>query len=152
MSRYPKLLSPIVCEWYSPTGLPCNCDFKDMLVFQNHVRDHGAHTEGLRKCAWNECSFSSTDTTAFSCHLLYHCYHSYLKLLGCEVLQKSGLPGCQLSNELKGVLPLVEIELRCLWNDGSCGVQFDCPGDFYAHVHDHAANEANNCCRWKGKD
>lgn len=122
-----------------------------MVAFQNHVRDHIAHTEGLSKCGWNGCSFSSSDATAFSCHVLYHCYHSYLKLLGSEVQQKSGLAGCQLSNELANVTPSIDTELRCLWNDGLCGVQFDCPGDFYAHVHDHTVKETTNCCSWKGK-
>ena len=152
VSKYPNLASPVVCEWLTPTGLLCGCGFTDMMAFQSHVRDHISHTGGLSKCAWNECSFSSSDATAFKCHVLYHCYHSYLKLLGSEVQLKSDLPGCQLSNEYANVIPPIETELRCLWNDGSCGVQFECPGDFYVHVHNHAVLETSNRCHWKGKD
>jgi len=156
MSKYPKLLQPLSCEWLLPAMLKCGLSFTDMHHFVSHVRSHlhvvlEEEKEEPMYCNWVGCDFSCSDSQEYTCHVLFHPYHSYQKLLGLEVQVKKGLPACQLDSDMENIVPQLEIELRCQWDNGKCNKIFDSVGDFYAHVHEHAMGERSMCCKWKGE-
>lgn len=157
MSRYLKLLQPLSCEWVFPTGLKCGLNFTDMHYFTSHVKTHIAlwekegEDEEMVYCSWIGCDFSCSDSHEYVCHVLFHPYHSYQKLLGSELLEKKGLPSCQLDGDMQNVVPQLEVDLRCQWEEGKCGRRFESVGEFYTHIHDHAMSEHSMCCKWKGE-
>lgn len=154
MSKYPKLLQPLSCEWLLPAILKCGLSFTDMHHFVSHVRSHLVLDEEKEEpmyCNWVGCDFSCSDSQEYTCHVLFHPYHSYQKLLGLELQVKKGLPACQLDSDMENIVPQLEIELRCQWDNGKCNKIFDSVGDFYAHVHEHAMGEHSMCCKWKGE-
>ena len=157
MSRYLKLLQPLSCEWVLPTGLKCGLSFTDMHYFTSHVKTHIAlwekegEDEEVLCCSWIGCDFSCSDSHEYVCHVLFHPYHSYQKLLGSELQNKKGLPSCQLDGDMQNVVPQLEVELRCQWEESKCGRRFESVGEFYRHIHNHAMSERSMCCRWKGE-
>lgn len=151
MSKYPKLLEPICCEWELHSGHICGEAFDDMDLFTAHVRGH--LSVGEEACCWRSCDFSSPNPRELIIHVLFHPYHTYQKLLGRELGDRLDLPSCRMDEESVNRLPLVKVDLECLWGlkEGrQCGRCFDSIGEFYSHVHAHAMTETNICCRWKG--
>ena len=167
MSKYASLLQPVFCEWVFPdSNSICGANFSDVNTFTVHVRtshlqlpsstDHDStqneeHLSGV--CHWNGCNYTtlSAGSPDFHTHVLYHPYHSYLKLLGSEVQEHRKLSSCQIDSNLSNLLPLIEVELQCQWNEGQCGVVFDSIGEFYRHVHDHVMSVKQCFCCWGGK-
>ena len=128
-----------------------------MHSFTSHVKTHIAlwenegEDEEVVCCSWIGCDFSCSDSHEYVCHVLFHPYHSYLKLLGSELQNKKGLPSCQLDGDMQNVVPQLEVELRCQWEESKCGRRFESVGEFYTHIHNHAMSERSMCCRWKGE-
>lgn len=122
----------------------------------DHTHTATPHTpDSVGVCRWYGCQFKTVSAASkeFTVHVLFHTYHSYLKLLGKEYQDRQVLPVCHVDPGLVNVLPLIEIELKCLWDYGKCGEEFDCVSSFYAHVHGHvhAVATGNLTCRWQGK-
>ena len=151
MSKYPKLMQPVACEWLLPNDLVCEETFSNMDLFNTHIKDHFAAMDGSLSCQWVECDFTCSDLRELLCHVLFHPYHSYLKCLGSELQKKKELPSCQMGGDMRNVVPSLEKESKCLWDGGECGIEFDSVGEFYKHVHEHAMAEQNMCCHWKGR-
>ena len=164
MSKFNNLLQPLSCEWVNAlTGVMCEENFTDMDSFIDHVRQchlsfspdstHDHTHQGA--CQWCDCQFKTTSALSkeFKVHVLFHTHHSYLKLLGREYQARLVLPDCHVDPDLANVLPLIEIDLKCQWGRGSCGAEFDCVSDLYAHVHRHvhAASTGDLTCKWMGK-
>ncbi len=159
MSKYPKLLNSVVCQWELASGHICGEAFHDVALFSDHVNEHVTVGDGeAEECCWIGCDFSSPNHQEFITHVLFHPYHSYLKLVGTELLERAELPMCQLDEETVNNTPLLKAELKCLWiveeggeeGGGECMSLFDSIGEFYGHVHSHAMAETNLGCRWKG--
>ena len=176
MSKFNRLLQALPCEWVCPvSGDLCDEAFENMEDFLSHIRqrhlpatpDHAllldhAHQaasvqvphDTMGACQWCDCEFKTVSSTAkeFKVHTLFHAYHSYLKLLGKEYQARHDLPVCRVDPDLANTLPLIEVDLRCQWDDGSCGAEFDCVSSLYDHVHRHAHDgSGDSVCRWQGK-
>ena len=152
MSKYPKLLEAVTCEWVQPNGVLCGQTFCDMYDFTSHVKEHTAESIEAGCCNWLGCDFSSSaDNEEFTHHVLFHPYHSYQKLLGSEHQRKQDLPACQMDGETVNLLPGIDVELKCLWDEGQCGSEFESMGEFYGHVHTHAMTQRDICCKWTGQ-
>ena len=159
MSKYPKLLREVSCQWELPSGQECRTAFLDMNQFTAHVREHVDGIDGGWRgkqefCRWNGCEFTTSDLREFIHHVLFHPYRSFQKMLGEELREKSGLPPCRMDEGSVNVLPPLTVELRCLWTDErgetECRREFDSVGEFYDHVHMHIMSEGITSCRWKG--
>ena len=152
-SKYQAFQTAIPCEWKSTNGSLCGSLFSDMLSFTTHVKEHILHSEG-KVCYWNGCDFAlmGTVTRSFTEHVLFHPFHSYLKVLGSELQTKLSLPDCQMDECFKNLVPAMNSELKCLWDDGACCVTFESVGEFYNHVSHHVmSQEVSLCqCKWKG--
>ena len=164
MSKFNHLLEPLPCEWVCPsTGAVCEEAFDNMDCFISHVReqhllpDQGpspshAHQETVGVCHWCDCQFKTVSSASkeFKVHVLFHTYHSYLKLLGKEYQVRQDLPDCQVDPDLANVLPLIEVDLKCQWDN--CGAEFDCVSSLYEHVHRHVhVAGSDSTCKWQGE-
>lgn len=172
MSKYDSLLQPVFCEWVFPdSNSICGANFSDMNSFTEHVRtshlqhpsnsEHDSeyheienreeHISGV--CQWNGCNFTTLSASSldFHTHVLYHPYHTFLKLLGSEVQERRKLQSCQIDSNISNLLPSIEVDLQCQWDGGQCGVVFDSIGEFYRHVHNHVMSSKQYCCCWRGE-
>ena len=169
MSKFNNLLQPLSCEWVCPlTGIVCDESFENMDTFISHVRQqhlplgpshsdpgpahHHLQQDSMGICHWYECQFKAASATSneFKVHVLFHPHHSYLKLLGKEYQERQILPVCQVNPDLVNVLPLIEVDMRCQWDGGRCGAEFDCVSNLYDHVHKHVSS-SDLICRWQGE-
>ena len=150
MSKYCKVTEPLDCEWIVSSGSACGLSFSNMNTFTSHVKDHMVGTDGPQICQWIGCEFSCSDSQTFAGHVLFHPYHSYQKLLGAEYQRRLKLPSCQMDGDTRNLIPAVEIELMCLWNDSQCGKIFQSVGEFYQHTHEHIMTDVKTNCLWKG--
>lgn len=155
-TKYQQLRVPIVCEWALDDGTLCGCSFNDVLNFSSHVKSHLDTTSisALPLCRWSGCDFIARTTATLVPHVLFHPYHSYLKLLGSELMAKFDLPLCQMDEQYKNVIPPLTVSLKCQWCDdkGFCTAVFESVGEFYSHVRGHVMlQDPRTChCRWKG--
>ena len=153
-SKNPELRVPLRCEWTTSDGSECAACFSDVSTFASHVRDHYRRLFGSMKlaCCWNGCDFMSKEGSALIQHILFHPFHSYLKLLGAEIQTKFQLPSCQIDEQYKNLVPSLQVALRCQWDGGKCVSEFDSVGDFFFHARKHVMMQDNRCCqcKWKG--
>ena len=151
--EYRTFRAPVVCEWTTEGGI-CGCHFTDVPTFCSHVKEHYDHREGSipATCNWKGCDFITRDGCNFTQHILFHPFHSYLKVLGTELQARLDLPACKIDEQYKNLVPPVPESLKCLWDDGKCVALFQNMGDFIFHVREHVmVQEAHACrCRWKG--
>jgi len=142
----------VMCEWTLPNGSICGLQFNDIQTYSSHVKSHVVESSGARTCSWSGCDFPNTSVATFTQHVLFHPFHSYLKVLGSELQAKSNLPFCQMDEGFKNLVPPQCDELVCHWDDGKCNVVFESVGEFYSHVRSHVASMGiQSCqCKWKG--
>ena len=48
------------------------------------------------------------------------------------------------------MLPFIEVDMKCQWENGKCEMEFDCVSNLYAHVHKHVSG-SDLTCRWLGE-
>lgn len=155
LRKYQELQVPAVCEWTLDDGTLCGCSFTDVPNFSSHVKSHLDTTEvsALSLCRWSGCDFITRTRATVVQHILFHPFHSYLKLLGSELLAKFNLPLCQIDEQYKNVVPPLTMSLKCQWfNKEFCTAVFESVGEFYGHVRGHVMlQDPHAChCRWKG--
>ena len=157
--------SPVlfVCEWMlqgeDDEETICGSSFTNHSLFTSHVQDHLASLppSSLDDCPWNGCHFSSLDKSFYPSHILFHAYHSFLKVKGGEYRAEKELPECLIGKELVNVFPpSPEPVMTCRWErvEGvSCGQTFTNPALYYTHVKDHvlASSFEASHCKWSGK-
>lgn len=143
---------PVVCEWTDDEGSICGYTFADVATFSSHVKSHFL-TSTVSLCRWSGCDFTASNRDALLQHILFHPYHSYLKLLGSELQAKFNLPPCQMDEQYKNFVPPFTVPLKCQWyNKELCTATFESVGEFYGHVQDHVMLQDTHVfqCRWKG--
>lgn len=142
----------VVCEWTLSNGSLCGFQFTDIQTYSSHVKGHVMESPDVRACCWSGCDFPNTSATTFMQHVLFHPFHSYLKVLGSELQAKFNLTLCQMDEGFKNLVPPQCDELMCQWDDGKCNMMFESVGEFYSHVHAHVASmNIQSCqCKWKG--
>ena len=153
-SKYQELRVPVSCEWANPEGDVCGVCFGDVPTFISHVKGHCDPPSSSARivCAWKGCDFMSVEHETILQHILFHPFHTFLKLLGSEFQRKFELPICQIDEQYKNLVPPILIPLRCQWNNGQCMAVFESVGDFFLHLRDHVTLLNTGCfiCRWKG--
>ena len=141
------------CEWInSDNDLQCESSHSSMDSLLSHIK--ATHCTEPGHCLWKLCSFTSPNPIEYSCHLLFHGYHTSLKAKGENFQTLKGLSACQLGTESANVFPEVEVGWECLWEyDESqlCGESFCCVKGYYDHVRGHVDVKIDAKCRWKGK-
>ena len=87
-------------------------------------------------CVWEDCGFETSDQREMVRHIYYHAYHTKIKCLGANLIEKLALPGCTLDPQSRNTVPELETALVCHWDD--CSVEFVNVQEFYWHVHTHS--------------
>ena len=141
----------LICEWtVIDKGSVCGESFECLDSLQEHIRT--SHLSELGDCLWRLCSFRSTNAMEFTCHVLFHGYHSYLKSKGEQFRVQKNLPTCRLATEL---IPKVEADgFRCQWmcsESQICEEIFDCVSTYYSHVKGHVDAKIEARCCWQGE-
>lgn len=133
----------LICDWSQ-----CRKLFHDMELFLSHVAEHAGQVNVTQKgdetvitCLWEECGFNSTDQKESIRHIYYHAYHTKIKCLGANLIEKHALQGCQLDPQTRNTVPELTEPLTCRWED--CSIEFVNIQQFYWHVHTHAITNDN---------
>ena len=146
--------APVLCEWTGPENEGvCGVAFGDISTFSSHVKDHGVRfiSQNSAVCPWNGCDFTAAERDTFLQHILFHPFHTFLKVLGAEFQAKFELPACQIDERFKNMVPPIPVPLKCYWNGGMCLKEFEDVGEFFPHVRDHVVQDIGYQCQWKGE-
>ena len=141
----------LFCDW----GV-CRKLFHDMELFLSHVAEHAGEVtvsikdnEIMITCMWEDCGFGTSDQKEILRHIYYHAYHTKIKCLGANLIEKLALQGCQLDQETRNAVPELSDPFICCWED--CHVEFLNVQQFYWHVHTHSfiSSEKLKKCLWE---
>ncbi len=142
------------CEWVYPnTDIECGTLHNNVDSLLSHIRAQHCIGPLELTCHWKLCSFTTAHPTAYTCHLLFHGYHVFLKTKGIEYQSLKALPACKIANN-EPFLPIVEEGWKCLWEYDElrlCGSVYCCVKSFYDHVRGHIDTKVESKCRWKGQ-
>lgn len=104
-------------------------------------------------CLWEDCTYIAPHKMALAQHVTYHGYHSKLKNIGNNVLERVKLPKCTQAPEF--VIPEVLNGYICEWGD--CYENYHTFYDFLNHVKIHVNGNPKYCkngevivCSWIG--
>lgn len=133
----------LICDW----GM-CRKLFQNMEDFLSHVADHAGQVEVVYKgekasimCVWEDCGFETSDQKEMIRHIYYHAYHTKIKCLGANLIEKLALQGCQLDPQTRNAVPELTEPLICSWKE--CKLEFLNVQLFYWHVHTHSITDDN---------
>ncbi|XP_057373013.1 histone H4 transcription factor-like [Daphnia carinata] len=133
----------LICDWGS-----CRQLFQNMELFLSHVADHAGQVvvvttgeETSLTCIWEDCGFETSDQKEIIRHIYYHAYHTKIKCLGANLIEKLALQGCQLDPQTRNSVPELSGPLICYWDD--CKLEFLNVQQFYWHVHTHSITNDN---------
>ncbi len=73
-------------------------------------------------------------------HIYYHAYHTKIKCLGANLIEKLALQGCQLDPQTRNSVPELSEPIVCYWEH--CGVEFLNVQQFYWHIPTHALHSS----------
>lgn len=128
----------LICDW----GV-CRQLFQNMELFLSHVAEHAGQVGVVYKgeeasitCMWEDCGFETFDQKEMIRHIYYHAYHTKIKCLGANLIEKLALQGCQLDPQTRNAVPELSEPLICSWDD--CKLEFLNVQQFYWHVHTHS--------------
>ena len=137
------------CQWDN-----CEETFEsdDFAGFRTHVEDHlreilpGFRREGCDDempddfvCPWSGCSWDApTGTGEIIRHVLFHAFHTKLKVAGHKKQLELKLPACSLDTPTSNIIPDIPEPFVCDW-EGCIESEFNCPLTFYQHVEGHAS-------------
>lgn len=158
------------CEWRD-----CECKFESdkFQNFRTHLEDHlreilpGFTRHGCEDtapndftCPWRECGWDApTDTGELIRHVLFHAFHTKMKVAGHKKQLELKLSACNLGCQNRNVVPDSPVPFLCEW-DGCISVEYNCPIAFYRHVEGHALAADDDVtgqgskligCQWEGK-
>lgn len=128
----------LICDWEV-----CRQLFQNMELFLAHVADHagqvGVEYKGEKAsitCLWEDCGFETSNQKEMIRHIYYHAYHTKIKCLGANLIERLALQGCQLDPATRNAVPELSEPLICNWED--CNLEFLNVQQFYWHVHTHS--------------
>ena len=128
----------LICDWEV-----CRQLFQNMDRFLEHVAQHAGQVgveykgdEASITCMWEDCGFVTSDQKEMIRHIYYHAYHTKIKCLGANLIEKLALQGCQLDPQTRNAVPELTEPLICSWDD--CKLEFLNVQQFYWHVHTHS--------------
>lgn len=106
------------------------------------------------ECPWRECQTIlevASDWSHCLRHLYYHVFHTYLKVIGDDELERRGITITCTRQSNRNSIPDLAEPLICRWRD--CGFSDENPWTFYRHVDTHAADVRvtlgeKRQCRW----
>lgn len=135
----------------------CGVLFTDYREFIQHVNMHAEEAaltdNSMYNCMWQECHHVSKDIKTLIQHVCYHGYHTKLKNIGSNVLERIKLPKCTQISHF--VIPESVGEYICEWGD--CYRQFSTYFDFLEHIKVHINSNPKYCkkgeiieCCWRG--
>jgi hypothetical protein len=97
------------------------------------------------KCEWKECDCEPQECLAtFKRHVRFHAFHTKLKQIGQNVLQKlesnldlennpgQQVPRCNLDDTSRNIIPELPYRFECAWD--TCSHSTDNPELFYRHI------------------
>ena len=140
----------LICDWEV-----CKQLFQNMDRFLEHVAQHAGQVDvddkGSVTCMWEDCGFVTSDQNEMTRHIYYHAYHTKIKCLGANLIEKLGLQSCKRDSKTRNVVPELTEPLICLWVD--CQLEFLSVQEFYWHVHTHfssndSGGENAKKCLW----
>ena len=111
----------LICEWQASEV--CGQLFQGhgastMEQFFSHVAEHAGQVEVVSKeaelsitCNWEDCGFETGDQKEMLRHIYYHSYHTKIKCLGANLIEKQALQGCQLPPDTRYVFHSIH---KCL--------------------------------------
>lgn len=110
----------------------------------------------LCECPWRGCGavfdITGSNWSHFFWHIHFHVFHTYLKAIGDEELQKRNVSiQCGRDESQKNILPELTQVAVCRW--AGCDYVADNPWSFYRHVDSHASNQNSSTlelrkCHW----
>lgn len=110
-------------------------------------------TDLTYNCLWLDCMHTANNTDALQKHLCYHGYHTKLKNIGSNVLERIKLPKCTQMAHF--IIPETVDGYTCEWND--CYKSFSLYFDFLEHIKIHINSNPKYCkkgeiieCYWTG--
>lgn len=109
----------------------------------------------LYTCQWENCSTYAIQLhTLFRQHVNYHAYHTKLKNVGDNVVERRNLPKCTHSNDF--IIPEDVSGYCCEWH--GCDKNFLLITDFFNHMRLHVNSNPKYCkkeeiimCYWRSK-
>lgn len=72
-------------------------------------------------------------------HIYYHAYHTKIKCLGANLIEKLALQGCQLDPQTRNSVPELSEPIICAWE--GCQLEYLNVQQFYWHIHTHSQTE-----------
>jgi hypothetical protein len=146
------------CEWR-------DCDYRsdNLENFVLHVSLHMPHLEirvneaqeSVYACLWRSCTFESADPNEITRHVNFHSHHTKIKNIGSNVLYRSRLPVCKLSDVGRNVVPNLPHAFECCWDN--CEETFNNPYKYFSHVNLHFKFNRRGTyarrriqCEWRG--
>ncbi|KAF5282742.1 hypothetical protein FQR65_LT02739 [Abscondita terminalis] len=121
-----------------------------------HIKDHiddACDTKKLLTCLWIACGYVTFEKFLLIQHVVYHGYHTKLKNIGMNVLERNKLPECSITTPL--IFPVLLDGYSCDWV--KCGMTFIDIFDFHEHIKVHVNSNPKYCkhneiisCHWRG--
>ena len=128
----------LICDWEVCKQLFQNMDsFSEHMALQ-HAGQVDVDDKGSVTCMWEDCEFVTSDQNEMTRHIYYHAYHTKIKCLGANLIEKLGLQSCKRDSKTRNVVPELTEPLICLWVD--CQLEFLSVQEFYWHVHTHSSS------------
>lgn len=98
------------------------------------------------QCKWENCNFKPVSLTILSQHLNFHGYHTKLKNIGRNLVERFSLPACVQAGQFE--VPTLPSRYPCGWDD--CDAFFIEYQIFLDHVKCHINCREDNKCKWQG--
>lgn len=91
-------------------------------------------------CEWDLCNFNTNDKQTLIRHVLYHGYHTHLKTLGEQLLEKKDpLPPCMNDSVRRNLIPATDSIYVCMWR--KCKYKLDAVHEYFDHARNHCIHE-----------
>ncbi|KAF2881716.1 hypothetical protein ILUMI_24451 [Ignelater luminosus] len=140
----------LCCGWRD-----CSKPFTNFQQFVEHVNEHvlniGEDSE-LFACQWENCTYAIQFYNVFRQHVCYHAYHTKLKNIGDNVVERRNLPKCTHSSDF--IIPEEVNGYCCEWLE--CDAHFLLITDYFNHIRLHINSNPKYCkkgeiitCYWR---
>ncbi|KAK4879493.1 hypothetical protein RN001_007639 [Aquatica leii] len=139
------------CHWEN-----CQEVTNDYQWYIKHLKDHLAdvsNNQHVFTCLWLNCIYTTSEKYILVQHVSYHGYHTKLKNIGKNVLERYNLPKCNNFSEV--VFPVSLAGYSCDWED--CGSILTDIVEFHEHIKLHVNSNPKYCkddevipCLWIG--
>ncbi|KAF5269873.1 hypothetical protein FQA39_LY08545 [Lamprigera yunnana] len=141
----------LFCSWED-----CKTVITDYSDFIYHIKKHLNNIcdeNDVFSCLWEGCKYETSEHRLLVQHMCYHGYHTKLKNIGKNVLERNKLPNCNQDNVI--IFPIHVFGYSCEWEN--CGSSFNDVYTFYGHIRQHIHSNPTYCknnetisCLWRG--